>query len=89
MESNELLQDQLSVGTKDIRESLQADEADLEVLGLEDGVAKFRLLVGPETCQECILPKGILEQILAQSLQKAMPQVGSVELDDPREREAG
>jgi Fe-S cluster biogenesis protein NfuA len=85
MESSELLQDQLSGGIKDIRESLQADQADLEVLGLEDGIAKFRLLVGPETCHECILSKSILEQILVRSLQRTMPQVNSVQLDDPRE----
>jgi hypothetical protein len=85
MESSELLQDQLSGGIKDIRESLQADQADLEVLGLEDGIAKFRLLVGPETCLECILSKSILEQILVRSLQRTMPQVNSVQLDDPRE----
>lgn len=85
MESNVLLQDRLSSGVKDIRESLQADGADLEALGLEDRVAKFRLLVGPETCQECILSKNILEQILVRTLQRTMPQVNSVQLDDPRE----
>jgi Fe-S cluster biogenesis protein NfuA len=85
MERNELLEDRLSGGVKDIRESLQADGADLEALDLEDGVAKFRLLVEPETCQECILSKNILEQILIRSLQRTMPQVNSVQLDDPRE----
>lgn len=57
MESSDLLREQLSVEITEIRKSLQADGVDLEALELDDGIAKFRLVVGSETCQECILPK--------------------------------
>lgn len=78
------LRDRLAAGLKDIRESLQADHADLEIVGLEGTTARVRLLIGPETCQECIMPKNFLEDIMLMSLQDTMPQVTKVEMEDPR-----
>ncbi|MQA86142.1 MAG: hypothetical protein GEV03_16295 [Streptosporangiales bacterium] len=82
-------QDNLLVAVQGFREALQADHADLEPLGLEQGVARFRLLLGEETCQECILPKDVLEETLVFSLRQTMPEVRGVELDDPREAASG
>lgn len=70
---------------EDLRSALQADGADLELKGVENGVAGVRLLLGPETCLECIMPKQALEQILLASLRGSGDhQVERVELDDPR-----
>lgn len=82
--SDQPLRDQLSAGLQDIRESLQADHADLEVLGLQGTVARVRLLITPETCQECIMPRDFLEDIMLMSIKDTMPQVTKVELEDPR-----
>jgi len=81
---NDPMRDKMAAGLNDIRESLRADHADLEVLGLDGTTAKVRLLIGPETCQECIMPKDFLEDIMLMSLRDTMPQVTRVELEDPR-----
>ena len=75
---------QLSAGLKDLREALQLDGADLEVLGLEGGVARLRLVIGPETCLECLMPKEFIEQMILHDVQTVMPEVMRVTLDDPR-----
>ncbi len=76
--------EQLAAVLSEIRESLQADGADLDVLGLEGSTARVRLLVGPSTCQECIMPKDFLQDIMLMRLQEEVPGVSRVELDDPR-----
>lgn len=68
-----------------LKEALQGDGADLELDSVEDGVASVRLILGPESCLECIMPKETIEQILLVSLSKT-ESVTSVRLDDPRER---
>lgn len=68
-----------------LKETLQADGADLELDSVENGVASVRLILGPEACLECIMPKETIEQILLTSLSRSEP-VTSVRLDDPRER---
>lgn len=76
--------DRLSDGLKDVREALQLDGADLELLGVDGTVARLRLVVGPETCLECIMPKDFLEQMMLPNVQAAIPEVTRVALDDPR-----
>lgn len=77
--------EQIATALAGIREALQADEADMEVDGLEGSTARVRLLIGPSTCMECIMPKEHLEQIMLVMIQDAMPHVDRVELEDPRE----
>jgi Fe-S cluster biogenesis protein NfuA len=74
----------LEAGLNDVRESLQADHADLEVIGLAGSTARVRLVITPETCQECIVSKSVLESIMLESLRNTMPEVSAVELEDPR-----
>lgn len=69
-----------------LKEALKGDGADLELDRIEDGVASVRLILGPEACLECIMPKDTIEQILLTSLSKSEP-VTHVRLDDPRERQ--
>ncbi len=78
----------LSAGLKEVREALRLDGADLEVLGLERGVARLRLVVGPEACLECIMPKELIEQMILHDVQSIMPEVMRVTLDDPRAPDA-
>jgi Fe-S cluster biogenesis protein NfuA len=74
----------LEAGLNDIRESIQADHADLEVIGLDGSTARVRLVITPDTCRECIVSKSILESIMLESLRDTMPEVSAVELEDPR-----
>jgi hypothetical protein len=77
--------EQLAGALGTVRASLQADGADLEVLGLEGSVCRVRLIMGPETCQECIMPRDFLEQMMLMNVQEALPQVTRVEMEDPRD----
>lgn len=67
-----------------LREGFQADGADLELLGLEAGVARVRLVVTADTCMECIVPTPMLHGILDASLRQAVPNLLRVDLEDPR-----
>ncbi len=73
---------------QELRQALQADGADLVLEGAREGVAAIRLVVGPETCLDCIMPKATLEQILLASLQRGDSAITRVELEDPRPQPA-
>ena len=67
-----------------LREGFQADGADLEVLSVEDGVARVRLVITEETCLECIVPGHILRDVVAASVKQACPELRRVDVEDPR-----
>ena len=59
----------------------------VRIFALEDvryGVAQVRLIVGPDTCLECIVPKQILESVLLIALQKEDTSISCVAVVDPR-----
>jgi hypothetical protein len=66
------------------REMLRADQADLDLVGVDGGVVSLRLVLGPETCQECVLSKDMLEAVLLDGLRCQDPAVTAVVVDDPR-----
>lgn len=66
------------------RQMLQVDGADLELMGVTDGVVELKLLFGPETCEECVLSKDMLETILLDGLQKQDRSIAQVVVEDPR-----
>ncbi len=68
----------------DLQQGLLADGAEVQVERLEGGVATIRLVLSPDACLECILPKDILEKILLVSIRKSEPSVTRVSLIDPR-----
>lgn len=68
-----------------LRESLRADGAELAYVDSEsDDEILFRLDLTDSTCEECVLPKEQLEQILLFTARKAVPGIRSVTVDDPR-----
>ena len=85
--SPELLHSQVLTALHTVRLSLQADQADLEVLGVDDGTLNLGLLIGPETCTDCMMPRPVLEDIILRHVQVTMPLVRRVVLRDPREAE--
>jgi Fe-S cluster biogenesis protein NfuA len=79
--------EQAAAALEGLREGFQADGADLELASVEGAKARVRLIVGDETCMECIVPPPLLQQILEAQLRQACPELESVEVDDPRPAE--
>lgn len=67
----------------EFRDMLKIDGADLELTGVRDGVVELRLLLGPETCQDCVLSRDMLETVLLDGLRDC--DVTGVVVSDPRE----
>jgi len=74
----------LMPGFADLQLALQADGADLALEKVRDGVATVRLILGPQACLDCIMPKETLEGMLLVSLRKSEEAIGRVEVIDPR-----
>jgi Fe-S cluster biogenesis protein NfuA len=72
-------------GLATIREMLQADGSDLELLGMDAGTARFKLLLNDPACADCVMPRSYLEPMILRHLQSSRPDVHRVILDDPRE----
>ena len=72
-------------GLATIRQMLQADKSDLEVVGIDGGTAHFKLLLNDPACADCVMPRSYLEPMILRHLQHARPDVQRVMLDDPRE----
>jgi Fe-S cluster biogenesis protein NfuA len=70
-------------GLETIREVLRADSADVELLSYEDGTAHLRLILG-HGCDECVMPRSVLEPMLLRHLQHSRPDIRRVILEDPR-----
>lgn len=68
-----------------VRDILQADGADVEVLGWDDDVLALRLRLDEASCAECVLPRASLEQTMLAMLRSSLPSVRAVRLTDPRE----
>lgn len=64
-----------------LRQGLQADGADLELVDLEGGTLRARLVFGPDCCRECILPPETLEAFMLNELRKSTAGVERVELE--------
>ena len=62
-----------------VRDLLQLDGGDVELVSLEGGTAHLRLLLESAECAECVLPKPMLEDVATKLLGV------SVVIDDPRE----
>ena len=66
------------------RQMLQADGADLELVEVDHGVVRVKLLIGPDACEDCILERSMLEAALLHGLREADPAIDGVRVDDPR-----
>lgn len=75
----------LSEALEELRIPLQADGADYQLEGVYEGIARVRLILGSETCKECIMSKPILEKIMTATFVRHHVPVSGVELIDPRD----
>lgn len=62
-----------------VRDLLQADGGDIELVGMEGDTARLRLVLESAECAECVLPKPMLEDVATKLL--GVP----VAIEDPRE----
>jgi hypothetical protein len=72
-------------GLAPVREVLQSDGGDIELVGVEGDTARLRLLLETAGCAECVLPRPLLETIALQMMQPLVPGLSAVAIDDPRE----
>lgn len=70
----------MTIDLSPVRDILQADGGDIELVSFEGGTAQLRLILETAECAECVLPKPILEDVAAKLLGV------KVTIDDPRER---
>lgn len=67
-----------------LRVPMRADGADLELVGVADGVVRVRLVLSAETCSDCVLPADMLRSVLLAGLAAEVPGVTDVVVEDPR-----
>jgi hypothetical protein len=75
----------VAVGLAPVREVLQSDGGDIELVGVDGDTARLRLVLETAGCAECVLPRPLLETIALQMMQPLVPGLSAVAIDDPRE----
>ena len=66
---------------------VQADGGDLELVSVDTatGAVALRLLLESANCAECVLPRAMLEGVATGMLQRSVPGVTGISIDDPRD----
>jgi Fe-S cluster biogenesis protein NfuA len=66
---------------------VHADGGDIEFVSLDAGTGSvvLRLQLESANCAECVLPREILEGIATGMLQRSVPEITGISIDDPRE----
>ncbi len=76
----------LTPALDEVRALVQADGGDMTLVATNDtGQVDLLLVVEGASCEECVMPREILEQIALDMLHRKVPAVTSVTIDDPRE----
>jgi hypothetical protein len=69
----------VTIDLSPVRDILQADGGDIELVSFDGDRAQLRLVLESAECADCVLPKPMLEDVAAKLLGVA------VTIDDPRE----
>jgi hypothetical protein len=69
----------VSTDISPVRDLIQLDGGDIEVLADDGSSVHLRLLLEDAECAECVMPRGVLEEVSSKLLGVA------VKIDDPRE----
>ena len=66
---------------------VQADGGDLELVSVDtaSGVVDLRLVLESANCAECVLPRAMLEGVATGILQRSVPGITGLSIDDPRD----
>jgi Fe-S cluster biogenesis protein NfuA len=67
------------------RALVQADGGDMELVAIDDTTVSLRLVLEGASCEECVMPREFLEQIVLDMVKQKAPAVAAVTIDDPRE----
>jgi hypothetical protein len=72
---------------EEVRSLVAADGADLEPWpDYEEGpLIELRLIIPVDGCEECVLPRPVLEELAGHLFQQADPTVEAVRVHDPRQ----
>ncbi|MCU1487988.1 MAG: Fe-S cluster biosis protein NfuA, 4Fe-4S-binding domain [Actinomycetia bacterium] len=69
----------MTVDISPVRDLIQLDGGDIEVLSDDGSSVHLRLILEDAECAECVMPKGVLEEVSSKLLGV------TVQIDDPRE----
>ncbi len=66
---------------------VQADGGDIELVSVDtnSGAVGLRLLLQSANCAECVLPKAMLERVATGIMQRSVPGITGLSIDDPRD----
>lgn len=62
-----------------VRDLIRLDGGEVELVSDDGGAAHLRLILEDAECAECVMPKGVLEEVASKLLGRP------VTIDDPRE----
>jgi hypothetical protein len=75
-----------ATGLAPVRELLQPDGADIELVGVDGGTVRLRLSLENAECTDtCVMPRPMIEMLALQLMQPLVPGLTAVVVDDPRE----
>jgi len=75
-----------TTGLAPVRELLQPDGADIELIGVDGGTARLRLCLENAECTDtCVMPRSMIAMLALQLMQPLVPGLTAVTVDDPRE----
>jgi Fe-S cluster biogenesis protein NfuA len=74
---------------EEIRNLVRPDGADFELVTVDPaaGSVQVRLVLDDASCRECVMPRGILEDIATSMVRRSVPDLARLSIDDPREDE--
>ncbi|HHX75088.1 MAG TPA: hypothetical protein GX699_09320 [Firmicutes bacterium] len=68
-----------------IKESLSYEGYDLLYREREDGVIDIQILAGPDACEDCLVPKPILENMIRRELDEHGVTYTAINLQTPKD----
>lgn len=74
-----------TAGLAPVQDMIRLDGGDLELVEVDEGTARLRLLLEDANCADCVMPRPVLEAIALQMMQPLVPGLSAVAIDDPRE----
>jgi hypothetical protein len=75
-----------STGLAPVRELLQPDGADVELIGVDGTTARLRLVLESVECTtNCVMPRQMIEMVALQLMQPLVPGLTAVTVEDPRD----
>jgi hypothetical protein len=69
----------------ELNEIVRLDGAELRIVKASPPSISLTLDLTASTCPECVLPRELMLQLLVARLAEADPDLGQIDLDDPRE----